>query len=123
PSSEAKKQFIQDRLGVEHADDVFSCDCRLAVVQFDNDARHALLAERHQHASAHDGCGVYRDTVGEDHVQGDWKGYVAEFGHWGKDKLTGLGQLWTRASPRGLTKASVPRRALRASGLETSSPF
>ena len=94
PASEANKQFIQDRLWVEHTDDVFGCDCWLAVVQFDDDARHALLAKRHQHASAHDGRGVCRDTVGEDHVQGDWKGYVAEFGHWGKDKLTGFGQLW-----------------------------
>src|SRR5207302_10585460 len=113
----------QDRLWVEHADDIFSCDLRLAVVQFDDDARHALLAKRHQHASAHDGCGVCRNTVGEDHVQGDGNGYVAEFGHWGKDKLPWLAQVWTRASHAGRTRASVPTQArLRVSGLDTSSP-
>src|SRR5690349_25151354 len=120
PAGEAKKQFIQGRLGVKHADDVLGCDCRLAVVQLDDDARYALLAKRHQHASAHDGCGIHRDTVSEDHVQGDGKGYVAEFGHWGKDKLTVFWQLWTRASHMGQTMASVPTRVLGVSGPDTS---
>ena len=57
-------------------------DGRLAVVKFDDDARHALLAERDQHASADDGRDVRGDTVGEDHVERHGDGDVAEFGHW-----------------------------------------
>jgi len=51
-------------------------------MQFDDDARHPLLAERHQHTSAHDQCGIRRDAVGERHIQWHGHGYVAKFGHW-----------------------------------------
>ena len=60
---------------------IFRGDRWLAVVQFDDDARHALLAERDEDASAHDWRGIRGDTVGEDHVQRHGQGDVAEFGH------------------------------------------
>ena len=82
PAAETKELFVEDRRGVEYAENVFDGDGWLAVVQFDDDARHALLAEWDQHASAHDGRGVRGDTVGEDHVERDGDGDVAEFGHW-----------------------------------------
>ena len=82
PAAEAQQLLIEHRRGVEHAEDILGGDRRLAVVQFDDDARHALLAKRHQHAPAHDRRGIRRDTVGEDHVQRHGQGNVAEFGHW-----------------------------------------
>ena len=50
-------------------------------MQFDDDAGHALLAERNQHAASNDGRGFRGDTVGEDHVERHGNGDVAEFGH------------------------------------------
>src|SRR4029077_16367032 len=68
--------------GVERGEDVFCRDRRFAIVQFDDDARHALLAKWDQHASSYDGSGVRGDTVGKDHVERNRNGDVAEFGHW-----------------------------------------
>jgi hypothetical protein len=50
-------------------------------VKFYDDARHALLAKWDQHAASSDGRGVRRDTVGEDHVERNGDGDIAEFGH------------------------------------------
>ena len=82
PAAEVQQLLVEHRGGIEHAEDVFRGDGGFAVVQFDDDARHALLAERHEHASADDWRGVRGDTVGEDHVQRHGQGDVAEFGHW-----------------------------------------
>ena len=81
PAAEAQQVIVEDWRGVEHAENIFCGDRRLAVVQFDDDARHALLAERDQDASADNGRGIRRDTVGERHVQRHGQGNVAEFGH------------------------------------------
>ena len=54
---------------------------RLAIVQFGDDARHALLAEGHQDTPAHHRLHAVRDAVGEDGVERHGQGYVAEFRH------------------------------------------
>ena len=53
----------------------------IGVVQLDHDARHSLLAEWDQDASADNGCGFTIDTVGECHVQRHGQSDVAKFGH------------------------------------------
>lgn len=81
PAAEAEEESVQNRGWIEDVDYIFRGDIRFAVVEFDDDARQALLAEGDEDASAddwHEGLG---DTVGEDHVQRHRQGYVAEFGH------------------------------------------
>ncbi len=58
-------------------------------MKFDDDARHAPLAKRHQHAPAYDGRGIRGNMVGEDHVERHGHGNVTEFGHAWKDKSAG----------------------------------
>ena len=81
PASEAEKLVVQNRRGVEHAENVLDRDRRLAIVQFNDHAGHALLAERDQDPPAHDRHRPKRDTVGEGHVQRHGYGYIAKFGH------------------------------------------
>ncbi len=81
PAAETQQLLIEHRRDIEHAEDGFRFDRWLAVVQFDHDAGHALLAEGHEHASADDGSGLGGHTVGEDHVERHGQGDVAEFGH------------------------------------------
>jgi hypothetical protein len=51
-------------------------------MQFDHDARDALLPEWNQHAPADDRRRIRPNTVGENHVQRHGQGDVTEFGHW-----------------------------------------
>ena len=82
PAAELEQLLVEHGRWVENGEDAFCGDGGLAVVQIDDDARHALLAKRDQHAAADDGRGVRGDTVGEDHVERHGHGDVAEFGHW-----------------------------------------
>ena len=81
PVAELQQLRVKHRSGIERGENVFRGDGRLAVVQFNDNARHALLAKRNQHAAADYGRGFRRDAVGEDHVQRDGHGNVAEFRH------------------------------------------
>jgi hypothetical protein len=81
PAAKAKQEIVKHRGKIENVGDILRGDVRLAIVQFRDNARHALLAEGDEHASANDGKEVPGNTVGEDHVQRDRQGYVAEFGH------------------------------------------
>ena len=81
PAAEAQQLIVEHRRGVEHAEDGFSRDRGLAIVQFNDDAGHALLAKGHEHASADHGSGIGGDTVGENHVERHGQGNVAELGH------------------------------------------
>src|SRR5579862_1896805 len=45
PAAETKQGLVEDGSCIEHADDFFRCDRRLAIMQLNDDARHALLAE------------------------------------------------------------------------------
>ena len=59
----------------------------LFISMFFSKPLHALLAERDQHTSSDNGSHIGRDMVCEGHVERHGQGYVAEFGHWWKDKL------------------------------------
>ena len=65
-------------------------------------ARHALLPEGHEHASANHGFHPIWNTVGEDDIQRHRKRYVAEFRHGGASSSLAL---WHRNkhSPTGRT--------------------
>jgi hypothetical protein len=81
PAAEVQELRIEHRHGVEHADEILDLDGRLAVVQLNHDARHALLTKWDQHAPADNRRGIRRNAVGECHVQRHGQGNVAEFGH------------------------------------------
>src|SRR5437868_2676748 len=76
PATEAKKFFIKNGSGIEYADDFLGRDGGLAVVQFDDNARHTLLAKGHQHASAHNWRVFRGDTISKGHVQWNREGNV-----------------------------------------------
>jgi len=78
---------IENRREVERLDDSLNLYLRIAVprqtiMQLDRNSRHALLAERHQHAPSHHRLHAWRDGVGEDHVERYGKGDVAEERHY-----------------------------------------
>ena len=81
PAAEMQQLIVENWNGIQDGQNIFRDDRRFAVVCFDDDARHALLAKWDQHAAADNGRGVGGDTVGEDHVERDGDGDVAEFGH------------------------------------------
>ena len=81
PTAEAQQCVVEHRGRVEDADHIFRGDRWLAVVEFGDDARHALLAERDEDASAHDRRAFRSYTVGKHHVERHGQGYVTEFGH------------------------------------------
>ena len=56
-------------------------DLRRAIMQFDDDARHALLPEGHQYAPAHHRLHTGRNGVGEGHVEGHGERDVAKERH------------------------------------------
>ena len=79
--AEMQQLVIEHRICVEDSQNILGGDGRFAVVQFDDDACHTLLAEWDEHASADDWHGVRGHAVGEDHVQRHGDGDVTEFGH------------------------------------------
>ena len=81
PATEMQQLVIEHGGCVEDGQNSLGGDGRFAVVQFDDDAHHALLAKWDEHASADDRRGVRGDAVGEDHVQRHGDGDVTEFGH------------------------------------------
>src|SRR5579872_104046 len=81
PAGEAKELIVEDGRGIENTVDGFGCYRGLAIVELDYDACHATLAEGDEYTRADCGSCVRRDTVGEDRVEWDGEGYVAEFGH------------------------------------------
>ena len=81
PAAEFEQLQVEHGHSVEHGKNILCGDGRLPVVQFDDDAGQALLAEWDQHAAADDGRGIRANTVGEDHVERDGHGDVTEFGH------------------------------------------
>ena len=84
PLPKFQQLFIENRREVERFDnflDLLSLNLRRTVMQLNHDARHALLPERHQHASANDRLRARRHGVGEHHVERDGEGDVAEEGH------------------------------------------
>ena len=83
PLAQADQGLIEHRRRIEHADDVLGLNSlRLAIMQIRHHARHALLAEWHEHASADHRLHPLGNSVGEDHVQRHRQGYVTEFRHW-----------------------------------------
>ena len=81
PAAEAQQLFVENRSGVEYAENGFCFDGRGSVVQFDHDASHTLLTKRHEHAATDHRSGFGGDTVRKDHVERHGQGNVAEFGH------------------------------------------
>src|SRR5580765_2572400 len=87
PAAKAQEYFIEDRRRIDDAQNILGGNFRLVIVHADDDAHHALLAERDQHTSSDNGSHIGRDMVCEGHVERHGQGYVAEVGHWWKDKL------------------------------------
>ena len=81
PAAQAQELLVENGRGSSTLRRCLGDDRRLAVVKFDDDAGHALLAKWDQDASADYGRGARGDTVGEDHVERYREGDVAEFGH------------------------------------------
>src|SRR5581483_12317891 len=55
PAAEAEKMIVENRGGIDDGEEVLGLHFRLAIVQLDEDAHQALLAERDEDASADDG--------------------------------------------------------------------
>ena len=87
PTAETQELVIEYRNSVEYALNSFGCDRGLTVVQFEDNAGQALLAEGHEHAAADQGSDLGADAIGKDHVERHGQGDVAELGHCWKDKL------------------------------------
>src|SRR5579863_3816714 len=65
PASQAEQAIIQHRRSIEYVAQLLGRNRRLAIVQFHDDPRHALLAEWNQNASAHDWHTLRRNAVSE----------------------------------------------------------
>jgi hypothetical protein len=81
PAAETQQLFVEHRSYVERTLDSFCGDRWFAVVQFNHNAGHTLLAKGHEHAATDDWHGFGGDTVGEHHVERHGQSNVAEFGH------------------------------------------
>ena len=82
PPAEAQQPIVEDGSGVDHVENILGGDLRFAVVEIDDDAHDALLAEGYEDASSDDRRRAVRDTIGKRHVERHGHGYVAEVGHW-----------------------------------------
>ncbi len=83
PLAQAYQLGIEHRRRIEHADDILGLNFRLLIMQRCDDSRHALLPERHKHASADHRLHPLGNSVGEDDVERHRQSYVAEFRHEG----------------------------------------
>jgi hypothetical protein len=72
---------IEDWFGVEDLKNILCFYGGWTVMQIEDDAGHALLAEGNQDAAANDGICAAGNRVGERHVEGHGYGDVAEVGH------------------------------------------
>ena len=81
PTAKTQQLIVEHRRNVEDAENSFCLDRRFAIVEFNHDSRHALLAESYEHAAADHRSGFCTDTVGKNHVERHGQGNVAELGH------------------------------------------
>ena len=86
PVAQAQELLVQHRRRVEDAGEILGLyvlipGSGLAVVQFGDDARQALLAKGDHDTSAHHRLHPFRDAIGEDRVERYGQGYVAELRH------------------------------------------
>ena len=68
PASELQQGCVEHWRRIENLGDVFRCDLRLAIMQFNNDSGKPLFAKWNEHASAdHRNVSVY--AIGENDVE------------------------------------------------------
>ncbi len=78
PLAQGHELLVEHGRGVEYANHVFGENRGFAIVQADDDAGHASLAEGHEHAPADGGLHAGGHAVGEHRVEGHGQGDVAE---------------------------------------------
>ena len=81
PLAKADQLRIEHRRRIKHADKSFGTNGWLAVMQSGDNAGQALLAKRHEHTPAYDRLQLDGNSIGEDGINWDRKGNVAEFRH------------------------------------------
>jgi len=81
PAAETQQLLVENRCGIEHAQNWLDRDRWLTVMQLHDDPSQALLTKRHEHPSAHHGRSVVHDMVGKNHVQRHRQSNVAILRH------------------------------------------